>query len=145
MQWSLYLAAAENDMKNLRMTDSEQYHQLIRVVPNGEKDCILATKPEDAKFSVAKSKLDAKFMNRLLYLSELGLRLNSIEPMSQNDPTKMRHFMDVVQNIIQEFSSISPESEDLLLFYVNQQLFDKLNKSAQSKWLDITEKFESND
>ena len=65
--------------------------------------------------------------------------------MSKNDPTKMRHFEDVVQNIIQEFSSISPESEDLLLFYVNQQLFDKLNKSAQSKWLDITEKFESND
>ena len=76
-------------------------------------------------------------MNRSLYLSELGLTLNSIEP--------MRHLVDIVQNIIQEFSPISPKSEDLLLFYVNQQLFDRLNKSAQSKWLDITEKFESND
>ena len=68
MQWSLYLAAAVNDMKNLQMTESEQFHQLTRVVLNDAKDCILAMKPEDAKFSVAKSKLDAKFMNHSLYL-----------------------------------------------------------------------------
>ena len=145
MQWSLYLTAAESDMKNLQMTENEMFNQLCRVVQGDAKDCILATKPEDAKFSVAKSKLNAKFMNRTLYLSELGCRLNSIEPMSQNDPTKMQHFVDVVQNIIKEFRSISPESDDLLLFYVHQQLFDKLNKSAQSRWLEITEKFESND
>ena len=84
-------------------------------------------------------------MSKSLYTQELGLRLNSIEPMSQSDPSKMRSFVDTVKNIIQEFSSISPQSEDLLLHMMQESLFDKLNKASQNKWLDITEKFESND
>ena len=81
MQWTLYLNSAHEDMKKLNMSDSEQYQQLTNVVINDAKTCILATKPENAKFSVAKRKMDARFMSKSLYTQELGLRLNSIEPM----------------------------------------------------------------
>ena len=145
MQWSLYLNTAHEDMNKLKMTDSEQYQQLTKVCQNDAKTCILATKPEEAKFSVAKSKLDARFMSKSMYTQELGLRLNSIDHMSQSDPSKMRYFVDTVKNLIQEFSSISPQSEDLLLHMMHESLFDKLNKVAQNKWLEITEKYQCND
>ena len=141
LQWSLYLESAHKDMEKLKMTDFEQYQQLTKVLENDAKTCVLATKPESARFSVAKQKLDKRFMSKDLYIKELGFRLNSIEPMSQNDPSKMRHFVDTVRNIIQEFSSISPQSEDLLLHMMQESLLDKLNKNALDKWLDITEKY----